>query len=662
MKLLNCSFLLMILWLGGAGVARAQSCVSANPPACTFEAIDDNGLSVNALCVGKRVKFQPCSTRNPDVYKNDIRYGVLPGVGTTFISSTPLTCTPDRIYPYYYTPTLAEVGMVTVSELTNDIGSKYYIRTFRVYDTTPPPFTIAPCPTGAALVKVTDTKFDSYLMQAGTGPSQVITRNQPTVLVVPAGASSITVTGRYVIPEACEGVNTQTIRAAATPVKPGFGSLTLAGPLPSGAATLAVSQLPDDYQYTLQIADGTSPGGFRDVVPVAPGSTSINLPAPVAGCYRVARTDLCGTSPDASPLICTLSLSGTSARNRNQLLLADAGAGNTYSVTRNGQVLTTFATIAGGLEDADVQCGSTYTYVVTARQPGGGGAVSNPVSITTVSALPPQQPKLVASFNLRNVVELTPLLTPPTLPVGSSLRYFRTAGTTTAIFGTTTTLRAPRDSADLATLRADRPCYTVRLLDVCGNASPLSPPACPSLLSATASGPDGTTADLAWTPFSGPDPSQPAAYVLQRLGPDGSVRGTQPVSGSSYPDLAPPTDQTTRYRLQISGAGLSTGVFSYSNLASVTRPPTITIPNAFTPNGDGLNDVLEVKGRFLGNYIFVVVDRNGQEVFRGTQRNDVWDGRIAGHAPIPGSYVWRFQQPSDDGQPFVRSGAVTILR
>ena len=90
--------------------------------------------------------------------------------------------------------------------------------------------------------------------------------------------------------------------------------------------------------------------------------------------------------------------------------------------------------------------------------------------------------------------------------------------------------------------------------------------------------------------------------------------------------------------------------------------PTLTIPNAFTPNGDGLNDVLEVKGRFLGNYTFVVVDRNGQEVFRGTQRSDVWDGRIAGHAPVLGSYVWRFQQTSDDGQPFVRSGTVTILK
>ena len=151
--------------------------------------------------------------------------------------------------------------------------------------------------------------------------------------------------------------------------------------------------------------------------------------------------------------------------------------------------------------------------------------------------------------------------------------------------------------------------------------------------------------------------------MLQRLAVDGSVLSTLAVTGTSYSDLTPPTDrQVLRYRLQISGAGLPAGTFSYSNLASVTRQLTLTIPTAFTPNGDGLNDVLEVKGRYLNNYTFVVVDRNGQEVFRGTRRGETWDGTIKGHAPVLGAYVWRFQQINEDGKPFSATGAVTILR
>ena len=57
-----------------------------------------------------------------------------------------------------------------------------------------------------------------------------------------------------------------------------------------------------------------------------------------------------------------------------------------------------------------------------------------------------------------------------------------------------------------------------------------------------------------------------------------------------------------------------------------------------------------------------MVDRNGQEVFRGTQRNEAWDGTIQGHAPVLGAYVWRFQQESEDGKPFIATGSVTILK
>ena len=199
---------------------------------------------------------------------------------------------------------------------------------------------------------------------------------------------------------------------------------------------------------------------------------------------------------------------------------------------------------------------------------------------------------------------------------------------------------------------------------MCGNTSPESPATCPALLTAEAADPDGNTIALTWSDFTGPDPAQPVTYSLQRLAADGSLlSGPVAVSGGRYTDLAPPTDrQVARYRLQISGGGLPAGTFSYSNLASVTRRLQLTIPTAFTPNGDGLNDVLEVKGKYLSGYTFVVVDRNGQEVFRGTKRSDVWDGTVRGRLPTLGTYVWRFQEDDEDGQRFTATGTVTILK
>ena len=680
-KLILRPFVLLFCWLVqtvGASLAQAQpQCNTVPQPPCTFQAFDaaapPGSPELTAFCVGQPVRFEQCVGRN--INPTLLFYGVLQGTGTTFISTSP-ACVPPNRYPFVYIPTPADVGMVTVSELATTNGQvgggipTYYIRPYRVHGTPPPAFTVAPCPSGLVSVTVTDAVYYRYEATVGTGPAQAISRIQPTSLPVPAGAANVTIRGFYNVPNfPCSGQNTLPIPTLAAPVTPQLNRLTLQGPLP-GAATFDVAQLPAGYLYTLQLADAGAPGGFRDVGPVAAGSTSVALPSvalpnAAAGRYRLLRTDVCGSPTAASDTIGTLSLTGASAQNRNQLLLDDRGApGTTYAVTRDGAALAAFRVIPGGLEDANVQCRTTYTYRVTAIQPGGGAAVSNPVAIRTVSALAPVQPRLLASFNLNNVVVLTPLLAAAPAP-GGTLRYRRVAGSPAPanfedeVIG----LRPRRDSTALALFRAAPPCYSVRLTDVCGNAAAESASTCPALLTAAPQNPDGTAATLTWTAFTGPDPAQPAVYVLQRLGPDGAVLSSVPVSGGRYDDLLPPAErQILRYRLAISGAGLPAGIISYSNLATLARRPVLTVPNAFTPNGDGLNDVLEVKGRYLQDYLFVVVDRNGMEVFRGTKRADVWDGRIRGQAPVLGTYVWRFQQDSEDGERLRVSGTVTILQ
>jgi gliding motility-associated-like protein len=476
------------------------------------------------------------------------------------------------------------------------------------------------------------------------------------------GATAVVVTGRYAALGTCTGSASQTIPSIAPAAPAQLTSLTLQAP--GGTATFAIGGLLAGYRYSLQ-SQPFAGGAFTDVqgVTITPGSpTPLTLPNASAGNYRIFSSDVCGGSPQVSNVIGTLSLAVTSADNRNQLLLT--GAAGPYTVLRNNSPVT-LTTTPRGLEDTDVQCGTAYTYVVTATQPGGGRSISNPDTITTVSQLPPPRPRLVASFNQSDVVELTPLLTTPALPVGSTLRYGRSlGGQPERDFGSRNSARIVRDSTtSLAALLAASPCYTVRQVD-CGILSPVSASACPALLTVSAADPEGTTTTLRWTSFAGPDPSQPATYTLQRLAADGTVLpGSVVVTGNTYTDLTPPTDrQVARYRLQISGAGLPAGIFSYSNRANLTRRLTLTIPTAFTPNGDGLNDVLEVKGRYLSNYTFVVVDRNGQEVFRGTQRSETWDGTIKGHAPVLGAYIWRFRQDNEDGQPFSATGTVTILK
>jgi gliding motility-associated-like protein len=89
----------------------------------------------------------------------------------------------------------------------------------------------------------------------------------------------------------------------------------------------------------------------------------------------------------------------------------------------------------------------------------------------------------------------------------------------------------------------------------------------------------------------------------------------------------------------------------------------IWVPNAFTPNGDGVNDELRVLGNTgrLEQFHFYVYNRWGQLVFETTDRSQGWDGRQQGvEAPV-GAYVYMLEYKLH-GQSILGKGNVTLLR
>jgi gliding motility-associated-like protein len=73
----------------------------------------------------------------------------------------------------------------------------------------------------------------------------------------------------------------------------------------------------------------------------------------------------------------------------------------------------------------------------------------------------------------------------------------------------------------------------------------------------------------------------------------------------------------------------------------VYEGPEIYVPNAFTPEGDGLNDVLipVVIGMKAFNY-FSVFNRYGQLLYSTANVSKGWDGNFKGTRQPPGTYVW----------------------
>ncbi len=91
----------------------------------------------------------------------------------------------------------------------------------------------------------------------------------------------------------------------------------------------------------------------------------------------------------------------------------------------------------------------------------------------------------------------------------------------------------------------------------------------------------------------------------------------------------------------------------------------IYVPNAFTPNGDGLNDIFYAKGFGVTKFEMNVMDRWGEKVFTSTNMNDAWDGSYEkrGNKMIEeGVYTWIINVTNVFGKSKEFTGHVTLIK
>ena len=90
-----------------------------------------------------------------------------------------------------------------------------------------------------------------------------------------------------------------------------------------------------------------------------------------------------------------------------------------------------------------------------------------------------------------------------------------------------------------------------------------------------------------------------------------------------------------------------------------------SLPNAITPNGDGLNDQLIFDALFLDTYPnseLVVFNRWGEMLFETADRSQGWDGYYKGELCPSDVYVYRLTVKYLDGREETKIGDVTLLR
>ncbi len=88
----------------------------------------------------------------------------------------------------------------------------------------------------------------------------------------------------------------------------------------------------------------------------------------------------------------------------------------------------------------------------------------------------------------------------------------------------------------------------------------------------------------------------------------------------------------------------------------------IYVPNAFTPNGDGNNDIVYVHSENIKSLKFYIYDQWGELLYTSTSQQNGWDGSYKGTREPVGVYVYYLEAVMLDGEQVRKKGTITLLR
>jgi gliding motility-associated-like protein len=132
------------------------------------------------------------------------------------------------------------------------------------------------------------------------------------------------------------------------------------------------------------------------------------------------------------------------------------------------------------------------------------------------------------------------------------------------------------------------------------------------------------------------------------------------------------SDQSTSSSLNVYSTGTYSITLTDSNGCSSSKEITlipddcsdkvIYLPNSFSPNNDGQNDVLYVRGTGISTMELVIYDRYGSLVFKSNDLNNGWDGTLNNKALKSAVFIINLDVTFIDGEQKTLKGNITLMR
>lgn len=208
-------------------------------------------------------------------------------------------------------------------------------------------------------------------------------------------------------------------------------------------------------------------------------------------------------------------------------------------------------------------------------------------------------------------------------------------------------------------------CYEIELRNSCGAKSERSKPMCSIHLSGESI---PFQHHLNWNPFHS-WPNEVKQYHLMRRDPVVDLDGEAVFSGKgqNFEDTALNYDVGI-YHYKVVAEENKNGSNrdpqeSISNEVELIQSPHLHIPNAFTPNSDGVNDEWWPVPAFVKDYKLSIYNRWGEKLFETTDKNQGWDGEASKpYRKLDNVVIYMITYTGWDGSIHYEKGNVTLLK
>ena len=104
------------------------------------------------------------------------------------------------------------------------------------------------------------------------------------------------------------------------------------------------------------------------------------------------------------------------------------------------------------------------------------------------------------------------------------------------------------------------------------------------------------------------------------------------------------------------------GITLRSNAVMIKFNPVIYVPEAFSPNGNGINETLKFYGLPTDQFTFKIFNLAGKELFITEQKDNFWDGRQQNGDIVKGSYVYQVNYYTEENELLTQQGSFVLIK